>query len=260
MSEVRGHMSRTPLSSPLSIPPFHSGLNTHMANLVIGSPWTLSQAQTHIKTTSLGPRISFHLSTNPIDFLCSQPPDAPPYDYIVLAHCIWYFESPSSLSSLISACTGRTKHLCIAEWSLRASLPASQPHVLTALLLASLEAKRKVATDGNIRSVVSPKQIIASITSPSGSQPGFGLEKEETGLTNEGMLDGYWEVSYNLRTRDKVLGRLEEQGVPEKELSAMIAMYDAVEASVGLLQAPEGKERVRVVRSMDYWVGKFVAI
>lgn len=85
------------------------------------------------------------------------------------------------------------------------------------------------------------------------------MEKEETNVTNEGMLDGYWEVSYNLRTREKVLGRLEEQGVPEKELAAMSAMYDAVEASVALLEAPKGEEKVRGVRSMDTWVSRFAA-
>ena len=167
------------------------------------------------------------------------------------------------LSSIISAAIGKAKHLCIAEWSLRASLPASQPHVLTALLLASLEAKRKVATSVNIRSVLSPKQIASNVISAkttSGRGGGFKLEKEETSITNEGMLDGYWEVSYNLRTREKVLGRLEEQGVPEKELSAMSAMYDAVEASLGLLEAPEGQEIVRAVRSMDFWAARFVAV
>ncbi|KAG0652091.1 Methyltransferase ustM, partial [Hyphodiscus hymeniophilus] len=219
-----------------------------------GSPQTLSQAQAQIKTTPLGSRITFYLSTNPLDFLSSLPSDAPPYDYVVLAHCIWYFETPSVLSSLIAACAGKAKHICVAEWSLRSSLPSSQPHVLTALLLASLEAKRQVATSGNIRSVLSPKQISSNII-----QNGvFRLEKEVTNITNQGMLDGYWEVSYTLRTREKVLGRLVEQGVPEKEIAAMSAMYDAVEASVGLLDEPaEGKERSRGVRSMDFWVGRF---
>lgn len=79
-------------------------------------------------------------------------------------------------------------------------------------------------------------------------------------MTNEGVLDGYWEVSYTLRTRDKALGRLEEQGVSEKELAAMSAMYDAVEASVGLLGKQQGLERMKSVRSMDFWVAKFEAV
>lgn len=55
------------------------------------------------------------------------------------------------------------------------------------------------------------------------------------------------------------MGRLAGDGVPEKELAAMAAMYDAVEASVGLLPVLNGQERVKGVRSMDFWVGKFGA-
>ena len=110
--------------------------------------------------------------------------------------------------------------------------------------------------------MLSPKQIISNITSASSvtEAGGFKLEKEETRETNEGTLDGYWEVSYNLRTRDKALRRLEEQGVSVKELAAMSAMYDAVQASVELLQVQEGVQKVRGVRSMDFWVARFEAV
>jgi hypothetical protein len=128
--------------------------------------------------------------------------------------------------------------------------------VLTALLLASLEAKRKVSSDGNIRTVLSPKQIISNITATGM----FRLEKQDTKITNEGMLDGYWETSYTLRTREKALGRLRGQSVPEGELAAMAAMYDAVEASVEVLDAPGEEEKVRGVRSMDFWVAWFTAL
>lgn len=129
--------------------------------------------------------------------------------------------------------------------------------MLTALLLASLETKRKVSAGGNIRTILSPKQITINVEATGG----FKLEKQDTKASNEGMLDGYWETSYALRTREKALGRLREQGVPERELAVMVAMFDAVEASVDLLDASEGKEegRVRGVRSMDFWVGRFVA-
>jgi hypothetical protein len=221
-----------------------------------GSPYTLAQSQAYITSTLLGPRITFHLSTDPITFLSSLPIDIPPYDYIVLTHCIWYFESPLILSQIITSCVSKTKYLCIAEWSLRTSLPSSHPHILTALLLASLEAKRNIPSSGNIRTILSPKQISSNVEETGG----FKLEKQEMNVTNEGMLDGYWETSYTLRTREKVLGRLKEQGVPEGELTAMVAMYDAVEASVGLLEVKEEEERVRGVRSMDFWVGRFAAV
>lgn len=76
-------------------------------------------------------------------------------------------------------------------------------------------------------------------------------------MTNGGMLDGYWETSYALRSRRKALERLRGEGVTEKAIGGLIATFDALEASVDLLDAPEGKERVSGVRSMDFWVGRF---
>jgi hypothetical protein len=144
-----------------------------------------------------------------------------------------------------------TKNLCLAEWSLRASKPQAQPHVLTALLLASLEAKRKEEGGGNIRTVLSGVQI-RSVTESSSA---FKLSAQETRVTNEGLLDAYWEVSDTLRKREKVLQALGAEGVPERELAAMVAMYDAIQAAVGVLDGGESG-----VRSMDVWVAKFQVV
>lgn len=123
--------------------------------------------------------------------------------------------------------------------------------MLTALLLASLEAKRKEEGHGNIRTVLSPAQI-RSVTESSSVLRLFAQEFRES---NEGLLDAYWEVSHTLRNREKVLKALGEGGVPEKELAAMAAMYDAVKAAVGILDGGESG-----VRSMDVWIAKFQAV
>jgi hypothetical protein len=123
--------------------------------------------------------------------------------------------------------------------------------VLTALLLASLEAKRKEEGDGNIRTVLSGVQI-RSVTESSSA---FKLSAQETRVTNEGLLDAYWEVSDTLRKREKVLQALGAEGVPERELAAMVAMYDAIQAAVGVLDGGESG-----VRSMDVWVAKFQVV
>lgn len=127
----------------------------------------------------------------------------------------------------------------------------AQPHVLTALLLASLEAKRKAEGGGNIRTVLSPAQILSAAESSSA----FKLDAQETRPSNEGLLDAYWEVSDTLRKREKVLAALQEEGVPEKELAAMEAMYDAIDAAVGVIEGGESG-----VRSMDVWVARFRAV
>ncbi|KIN05824.1 hypothetical protein OIDMADRAFT_38276 [Oidiodendron maius Zn] len=215
-----------------------------------GAPYTLSQSQSYITSGPLGHRISFY-NAHPTDYLSSLPQSTQKYDYVVLSHCIWYFSSPSQLSTLVSATCSWTKSLCVAEWSLRASKPQSHPHVLTALLLASLEAKRKEEGHGNIRTVLSPAQI-RSVTESSSV---LRLYAQEFRVSNEGLLDAYWEVSHTLRNREKVLKALGEGGVSEKELAAMAAMYDAVNAAVGIIDGGESG-----VRSMDVWIAKFQAV
>jgi hypothetical protein len=139
----------------------------------------------------------------------------------------------------------------LAEWSLRASKAQAQPHVLTALLLASLEAKRKEEGSGNIRTVLSPVQI----RSVRESSSALKLSAQETRPADEGLLDAYWEVSDTLRKREKVLKALGDDGLPEKELAAMAAMYDVIQGAVGLLDGGESG-----VRSMDVWVARFQAV
>jgi hypothetical protein len=123
--------------------------------------------------------------------------------------------------------------------------------VLTALLLASIEAKRKKEGHGNIRTVLSPTQI----RSFAESSAVLRLSSQDTRAANEGLLDAFWEVNHTLRKREKVLRALGEQSVPEKELAALAAMYDALEAAVGSLEGGESG-----VRSMDVWVAKFQAV
>lgn len=120
--------------------------------------------------------------------------------------------------------------------------------MIAALLLASLEAKRKEEGHGNIRTVLSPAQI-RSVTESSAA---FKLSAQETRAANEGLRDAYWEVSDTLRKREQVLATLKDQGVPEKELAAMVAMYDGIQAAVEVLEGGEAG-----VRSMDVWVAKF---
>jgi hypothetical protein len=225
----------------------------------------------------LGPRIKFHTAF-PVPYLASY--TGPPYDYIVLAHSIWYFSTPSVLPDLISALSphlhlsnqkpkadeegkeggGEGTKFCIAEWSLHSSSPNSVPHVWTALLRSLLESKRPTPSSANIRTVLSPEQIKKIITtnpspssssSSSSSLPKLHLVKETTAPTKKEMQDGYWEVSYTLRKRDSDLKRLRENGVQEREVVQVEANYDALENAV------VGIGGVEKAECMDWWGGVF---
>lgn len=219
-----------------------------------GSPLTLSQAQALITAKpNLGEIITFKNETDPIDYLSTY--TGPSYDFIILVHCVWYFENEKVLGELVRALgphvQGETK-LCIAEWSMRASTPAAFPHVLTAFLRSSLEAKRKVPSSGNIRTVLSPVQITAAVTSSSSPENPLKLLRSTTERTNEGMLDGYWEVSDILRRREKEVATLKDNGVSEGEVAVLESLWDGIESGVRELEGG-----VKGVRSMDFWEGVF---
>ncbi|KAK0126830.1 hypothetical protein ONS95_008409 [Cadophora gregata] len=226
-----------------------------------GSPSTLAQAQAHILSTPLGPRITFHF-IDPLLYLSTY--TGPAYDYIVLSHCIYYFSSPTHLPTLLASLAPHTKTLCLAEWSLHASSLAQIPHVQTALLLSLLETKREINSNGNIRTVLSPAQIMSAVlststsTAASSSLPNssFTLARQATLPSHPGLQDGYWEVSDLLRKREEEISSLRVrssgQVVSENEIVALEAAYDAIAASAEGLDGG-----VKGVRSMDYWVGVF---
>jgi len=84
---------------------------------------------------------------------------------------------------------------------------------------------------------------------------GWKLTKEEIKKTNEGMQDGYWEVSYVIRRKEKALAELKGEGVNEKDLGALRAMYDSVEQMATMCQGG-----VEAVKAMDYWAGVFETV
>jgi len=201
-----------------------------------GRPITLGQAQALVKEGELGPRITFHRTL--------PPASENSYDFIVLSHSIYYFASPAILPALLSSLPPST-HLCIAEWSLHSSSPASVPHVLTALLLSLLESKREVESSGNIRTVLSPSQISSAVEAV-----GWVKESSELQPTGEGLRHAYWEARDILAKREKILNG-EGMRLEEGERTVVRAMFDAIAQGVEGLGGLEG------VKCMDVWVAKF---
>jgi SAM-dependent methyltransferase len=215
-----------------------------------GTP-PLKDAQAYILSSPIGDRITFHRATATA---YAETYTGPAYDYIVLAHSIWYFENPSIFPSLISALAPhlsaeKNTKLCLAEWSLRSSSLDSIPHVWTALLRSLLEAKRPAPSSANIRAVLSPSQLKSITTSNSELR----LLREKTGETEQLMMDGYWEVDYTLRKREIHVKRLVDQGVGEAERVQVEAYFDALQGAVDDL----GEKGVKGVRCMDFWAGVF---
>ncbi|KAI5200237.1 hypothetical protein AUEXF2481DRAFT_104342 [Aureobasidium subglaciale EXF-2481] len=218
------------------------------ASLDYGAPYTLGQAQNYISKSELGGKITW-VQQPPLDYLSSLPStsldDSHTFDATVLAHCLWYFHSPSLILQTFRALKRHSKRLLLAEWSLTATNPLAHPHVLAALTQAALEC-RKAESHSNVRTVLSPKRLTELA-----QEAGWRLEREDQIESGEGVLDGQWEVSACLSSS---FGKEIEECVNDrKERSVVQALRDACEASVG-------GEKVgrQSVRSMDVWVATFV--
>jgi len=210
------------------------------SRISIGRPVTLGQAQAHLKASQLGPRITF-VQEDPVKFLTATKTK---FTTAILAHCIWYFASPDVLRDVLQNLIPHVDRICLAEYALTATDPCSVVHLLAALTQASLECRKQV-TVSNIRTVLSPAAI-----HDHAKDVGLVQEGEQTFVPNEGMLDGFWEVSAVLA--QKFLDSVHQEVKNEREKAVVIALRDSVKASKAALQA-SGKK----VRTMDVWVTTF---
>jgi hypothetical protein len=212
-----------------------------------GAPYTLGQAQSQISQGPLGNRITW-VQQSPLDYLsslpCPSPSESKAFDAAVLAHCLWYFASPELILSTFHALKQHSKRLLLAEWSLVATHPSSQPHVLAALTQAALEC-RKPKSNSNVRTVLAPKRLTELALAA-----GWQLESE-TRVPGDGLLDGQWEVSACLSSSFEQ--DVEEQVSDERERAVVLALRDACEASLEGIQGGR-----KGVRAMDVWVASFI--
>jgi 2-polyprenyl-3-methyl-5-hydroxy-6-metoxy-1,4-benzoquinol methylase len=218
------------------------------ADLDYGRPYTLGQAQGHISQGPLGDRIDW-VQQLPIDYLSSlassSSSDSKTFDATVLAHCLWYFPSHTLILDTFRALKQHSKRLLLAEWSLVATRPSAQPHVLAALAQAALECRKPQSTS-NVRTVLGPKRLTELALAA-----GWKLESETRVQPTEGLLDGLWEVSACLSPS---FGKEIEEFVGDgRDRDVVFALRDACEASLEVVSGGR-----KGVRSMDVWVASFV--
>ncbi|KAK0632966.1 S-adenosyl-L-methionine-dependent methyltransferase [Immersiella caudata] len=207
-----------------------------------GAPFTLAQAQSHLSSGPLGPLITFHRA-DPVAFLNAIPTSADPkWDVAILAHCIWYFPSSTTLDEMLSALRGRVKRVCIAEWALHATEQAASAHVLAALARATFEAHRAGSKE-NIQTTLSPRAIREAA-----ARAGWKVEKEGTVVPERELSDGFWEVGTVV---DEEFLEDVEREVKDERVKAVLR--SARDATVAAAKGGVGK-----VRSMDVWVATLI--
>lgn len=210
-----------------------------------GAPFTLAQAQDNISKSAVGEWVSWHQAT-PEDYLekTSDDGEKGKWDVAILAHCIWYFATPSVLGDVLRALKGRVGRVCIAEYALHASNKAAEPHVLAVLATGMLESFKQKST-ANVRSPLSPRAIKEIATAAGWQVTGT----ERTVNPEEGLLDGKWEVS-TVRSRG-FLGEIQDNIQDQRAIMICETARDAVISAVEALNGAN-------VRTMDVWAASFV--
>lgn len=209
------------------------------APLDYGAPWTLGEAQAHLMQSNLGHRMTF-VQAKPVEFL-ALPENHNKFDSAVLAHCIYYMASPTTLLNTFRALfnTPGIKRVCVAEYALSTSLPEAYPHVAAVLMQAAVEVhKDGEKSESNVRTVLGPEQITRLA-----KEAGWAVQKEGVICPDSGLEDGHWEVAQALSYTDDQLDSL----VPSERERAMVG---AMKGSVVRLVGTRG---VKQVRTMDVW-------
>ncbi|QRW13411.1 methyltransferase domain protein [Ceratobasidium sp. AG-Ba] len=211
------------------------------ASLDYGSPSTLGQAQAHLRQSKIGSRMTF-VQSDPTAFI-SNSENASKFDTAVLAHCIYYMASPSTLFDILRALHDKApsiKKLCIAEYALTASVPEAYPHVLAVLMEAALEVHKDGETsDSNVRTVIGPVDITKLA-----NQAGWTVRHEGVLIPDAGLEDGRWEVSAAMGISEKDIAKLISG---ERERALVGAMKESVVKSISNM-GDKSK-----VRTMDVW-------
>lgn len=216
-------------------------------NSYIGSPFTLGQAQSHISKGSFGPRITW-VQNDPVSFLSSRDACESPYDVIVFANSLWYFSSPSQISSTLALAGQHAKRIAVAEYSLHAAPSAhinATPHVYAALAQAALEV-RKPKSVSNIRTIVTPKRIISLA-----AEGKLILVRESMFTPAPDVDDARWETGFVASEEfRKEIDTTLADNARERELA--LALRETMLAAIADL--PEGRKGLQM---MDVWCGVF---
>ena len=104
-------------------------------------------------------------------------------DYVVLAHCSWYFDSVQRLRHQLTAARAWAATLCFSEWDLSPHDMAQVPHHLAVLALAQLGDET-----GNIRTPLSRQRATTLI-----ADTGWKIVTDVP-VDSRDLQDGHWEI------------------------------------------------------------------
>jgi SAM-dependent methyltransferase len=140
------------------------------ANRDYGSPATLGQAHDRIEESFLGSRIRFKTQFDvakpgAIQQLSSE--FGRHFDWAILAHSLWYFQTGESISRLLKQLGAVCNRVGVAEWDLVPDDIGQMPHLMSVVLQMAIAGVRynhaliTPAIEPNVRTVVTRDGVLA---------------------------------------------------------------------------------------------------
>ncbi|HEY0734389.1 MAG TPA: methyltransferase domain-containing protein [Herpetosiphonaceae bacterium] len=181
-----------------------------------GAPVTVGESAQHLLNTPLGSRIDFHFRYDVLDPANTFAPDS--FDYVVLAHCSWYFASVEQLGQVLRRVQPWARQLCFAEWDMQPQSLDQIGHLLAILIQGQIEAF-KTDSEANIRSPFSRTRFKALLEETGWSVAG------ESMMDTAPLQDADWEIDWCLRSS---LGEAETMDVPAKFRELLSSQVDVL--------------------------------
>ncbi|WZO98433.1 methyltransferase domain-containing protein [Isosphaeraceae bacterium EP7] len=156
-----------------------------------GGPVTVGRSAEHLSESALGPRIAFHYGYDLLDEANGFPPDS--FDYVVFAHCSWYFGSLDQLRRSLARVRPWASTLCFAEWDLEPRSIDQVAHMLAVLIQGQVEAYQ-TDSDANVRSPFSGSTLRGLL-----GETDWSIASDES-IDTGPLHDGRWEIDRCLET------------------------------------------------------------
>lgn len=181
-----------------------------------GAPITVGDSQAFLKRSELGERITCHLQTDVLDAGVDFPEDH--FDYVVFAHCSWYFKSLERIRQTLERVQPWVRRLCFSEWDLFPEEAGQLAHAMAVMIQGQVEAFR-TDSSANIRTPYT-RQTLVDLATKAGWAP---VRVETVDLSY--LQDGGWEINGGCGEAVKDAQAL---GLPEKFLAQLNCEMDVM--------------------------------
>lgn len=210
-----------------AVGPAGSILAVDIADPSYGTPLSLGQSSDILLQSSLGERIEFKFKFDVLDPAHTFPDVA--FDFVVLAHSSWYFQSLDQLRQLLARVRPWAKQLCFSEWDLELTDLRQAAHLLAVLIQGQVESYRR-SSHANVRTPFSQTCLLALLKETSWTPASISA------VDSSKLQDGGWEMDMTLASSLREAAALE---IPEKLRDLIRSQIDVLTA---LSQRREGRQ------------------